>query len=131
MLSLLAFLIHFWLGPFAPASPALHSLVAGTVSAVKSGVLAGMGLPFEHQTPQPKVRSIDDMLNLGVLIGAGLALVFGLVAGMRKESRWGIYGALILGSAVFAMYAALIAAAIWLTVMLVLVVTAFIAGSLS
>lgn len=105
----------FWAGPFAPQQSVGVTLgeLAADIARSAARSVAGQAQP----EPVVQPRTIDDWLDLGVGVLAGLAIVTGVAAFLRRESRRvatsGIaLGGLAVGFQLFAWTVMMIAGAI-------------------
>jgi hypothetical protein len=78
-------LVIFWAGPFAPQQTAGVSLGELAADIAKSAARSVAGQPQPEPVAQP--RNIDDYLEIGVGILAGLAIVIGVAAFIRHEQK--------------------------------------------
>lgn len=79
---ILAFVL-FWAGPFAPQQSAGVSLGELAADIAKSAARSVVGQP--QPDPRAVARDIDDYLEIGVAVLAGLAIVAGLAGLVRGE----------------------------------------------
>lgn len=125
-IALLMGLIHYSMGPFSAPAPTVEKVIAEKIIAVKKGIIAGL----KGEEPQAAVvasRSVD-IDNSGIAL-AVVALLCAFIAGMRKENRWGIYGALCFGGGTLAFHALLFGIGVVLTILLILAVISFFTGT--
>ncbi len=83
--ALILTLVIFWAGPFAPQQTAGVSLGELAADIAKSAARSVAGQPQPEPAAQP--RNIDDYLEIGVGILAGLAIVIGVAAFIRHEQK--------------------------------------------
>ncbi|WP_353886788.1 hypothetical protein [uncultured Enterobacter sp.] len=94
VIALLLSLVQFTFGPFSTKSTTLEIVVAEKVSAVKKGIIAGIKGEQPAVEAKKKAFDIDSILiNSGIILSV-VALGLAFTAGMRKENRWGVSGAL-------------------------------------
>ncbi|WP_312971629.1 hypothetical protein [Atlantibacter sp.] len=127
-IALILGIFHFSMGPFTSPSQTLESVVAREVSAVKRGILTGL---TGKESTAPVVRqrlNVDKVLdNVGIGL-AVLALVCAFVGGMRKESRFGVSGALIFGGATLAFHMLVFSIGLVCGIILLLLIISWLAG---
>lgn len=98
-IALILGVFHFSLGPFTSPPETLESVVAREVAAVKRGIMTGL---MSKEAPEPVLRQrlnpdkILDNVGIGLAV---VALVCAFIGGMRKESHFGVSGALVFGGA--------------------------------
>ncbi len=118
--------VHFTFGPFQ-YRPSIEQVVAEQVAAVKKGVLAGLkGENVQSSTPKASKMDINGLLTITDVVLAAIALLLAAFGGMRKESRWSVYGALFFAGASLTFHAivasmALVSALVFLLIVLAVV----------
>ena len=112
VIALIIGLVHFSMGPFFSPPPTLENVIAEKVSAV-------------HK----KSIDIDQAVDTAGIAMAIAALLCAFIGGMRKESRWGICGALCFGGGTLAFHALLFGIGIVLGILLLLAIIAFLTGT--
>lgn len=103
--ALLLTLVVFWAGPFAPQQDAAVSVGELAAEIARSAARSIAGEPPPAPVAQP--LTIDDYLNIGLGVLAGIAIVLGVAALIRHEhtraAASGIaLGALAIGVQLFA-----------------------------
>lgn len=83
--ALILTLVIFWAGPFAPQQAPGVSIGELTADIAKSAVRSIAGQPQPEPVAQP--WNIDNYLEIGVGLLAGLAIVIGVAALIRHEQR--------------------------------------------
>ncbi|MDX5361475.1 MAG: hypothetical protein LPL00_08550 [Alphaproteobacteria bacterium] len=93
--ALIATLVVFWAGPFAPHPPAGVTIGELAAEIARSAARSVAGQP----QPEPVARAldIDDYLEIGVGVLAGLAIVLGVAALIRHERRAAAVSGIALG----------------------------------
>lgn len=130
VIALLTGLVHFSMGPFSSPSPTLENVIAEKVAAVKKGIQAGLkGETVPISETQKKSVDIDKIVDTAGIVMAIAALLCAFIGGMRKESRWGIYGALCFGGGTLAFHALLFGISIVLGILLLLAIISFLTGN--
>ncbi|CND44668.1 Inner membrane protein yidI [Yersinia pseudotuberculosis] len=131
VIALLVGIIHFTTGPLLFQQPTLENVVAQKVSAVKKGIIAG--LKGEKVTVTERHTNInpDKLLDAGGIVLAVVALVLGVIGGLRKESRWTINGALLFGGGTLAFHALLFGITVVCAILLIVLVISFLNNGLS
>jgi hypothetical protein len=97
--ALMLTIVVFWAGPFAPQQPIGETLgeIAADIAASAARSVAGQPQP----APEVQPRDLDDWLAVGVGALAGLAVILGLAAFLRREqARVATSGILLGGLAV-------------------------------
>jgi len=118
--------VHFTFGPFQHR-PSIEQVVAEQVAAVKKGVLAGLkGENVQSSTSKASKMDIDGLLTITDVVLAAIALLLAAFGGMRKESRWSVYGTLFFAGATLTFHAivagmALVSALVFLVIVLAVV----------
>ena len=128
-IALLMGLIHYSMGPFSAPAPTMEKVIAEKIIAVKKGIIAGL----KGEEPQAAVvasRSvdIDNVIDNSGIALAVVALLCAFIAGMRKENRWGVCGALCFGGGTLAFPALLVGLGVGLPTRLILSVLSFFTG---
>ena len=132
VIALLIGLVHFSMGPFSSPPPTLENVIAEKVSAVKKGIQAGLkGETVPVSDVQKKAVDIDHVVDTAGIAMAIAALLCAFIAGMRKENRWGIYGALCFGGGTLAFHALLFGISIVIGILLLLAIISFLTGNVS
>ena len=99
------------------------------VSAVKKGIIAVIKGEQPAVEAKKKAFDIDSILiNSGIILSV-VALGLAFTAGMLKENRWGVSGALFFSGATLAFHAALLAFGLIVAVLLLLLVISVVSGS--
>ena len=93
--ALILTLVVFWAGPFAPQQAAGVSLGELTADIAKSAARSVAGLPQPEPVARP--RTIDDHLEIGVGVLAGLAIILGVAALVRHERKRAALSGIALG----------------------------------
>jgi hypothetical protein len=88
-------MVVFWAGPFAPQQSAGVTLGELAADIAKSAARSVAGQP----QPQPvsPTRTIDDHLEIGVAVLAGLSIVLGVAALVRREQKRAAVSGIALG----------------------------------
>lgn len=128
-LALILGIVHFSLGPFSP-KPSLQTVVAGQVSAVKKGLIAGITGKQATAETDKKTVDIDKLVRNTGIITAIIALGLAFVGGMRKENRWGITGALVFGGGTLMFHAVLFGIGVICTILFLLLIVSVLNGNL-
>lgn len=81
--ALIATLVIVWAGPFAPQPPTGTGVGALAADIAKAAARSVAGRP--QPEPAAVARTIDDFLAIGVACLAGLAIVLGVAALVRRE----------------------------------------------
>ncbi|WP_171101676.1 MULTISPECIES: hypothetical protein [unclassified Ruegeria] len=84
-LALFAALFVFWAGPFAPQHSAGVTLGELAAEIGKSTLRAAAGL--DQPEPVAPTRDLDDLLQIGVAMLGGLAIVLSAIGFLRHERR--------------------------------------------
>ncbi|WP_171131845.1 MULTISPECIES: hypothetical protein [unclassified Ruegeria] len=84
-LALFAALFVFWAGPFAPQHSAGVTLGELAAEIGKSTLRAAAGL--DQPEPVAPTRDLDDLLQIGVAMLGGLAIVLSAMGFLRHERR--------------------------------------------
>lgn len=130
VIALIIGLVHFSMGPFFSPPPTLENVIAEKVSAVKRGIQAGLkGETVPISEVHKKSIDIDQAVDTAGIAMAIAALLCAFIGGMRKESRWGICGALCFGGGTLAFHALLFGIGIVLGILLLLAIIAFLTGT--
>ncbi|RED11274.1 hypothetical protein POI8812_01865 [Pontivivens insulae] len=98
--ALLVSLIVFLAGPFAPQQSVGVSLGELAAEIVSSASRSMAGL--EQPEPEVAARTIDDFLDIGIAVAATVAILFGIAALVRHESRRLAVSGIALGGFVIA-----------------------------
>ena len=93
--ALILTIVVFWAGPFAPQQEAGVTLGELAAEIAKSAARSVAGQP--QPDPVSPVRDIDDHLRIAVGILAGLAIVLGVAAWARQETRRAALSGIALG----------------------------------
>lgn len=93
--ALILTLVIFWAGPFAPQQTAGVSLGELAADIAKSAARSVAGQPQPEPVARP--RTIDDHLEIGVGVLAGLAIVLGVAALVRHERKRAALSGIALG----------------------------------
>lgn len=129
-IALLAGIIHFSAGPFS-SEKTLETRIAEKVVAVKKGVISGVrGHAIITPSSSPAINP-DKVIDIAGMTIAVVAVICGLVGGMRRENRWSVSGALCFGAGTLLFHALLFSIAIIFAIVLLIAVIAFFAGSLN
>ncbi|MGK9174524.1 hypothetical protein KXR87_15045 [Yokenella regensburgei] len=130
VIALLMGLIHSSMGPFSSPVPTVEKVIAEKITAVKKGIVAGLkGEEPQTYTVVNKPADIDKIVDNTGLVMAVMALLCAFIAGIRKENRWGIYGALCFGGGTLAFHALLFGIGVVFTILLILAIIAFFTGT--
>ena len=99
--ALLAVLVHFAAGPFAPVQDSAVTLGEFTARMGKAAFRDIFGLA----QPEPETLGwdVDRILKFAIMAVGGLAVLLGLAAFLRRESRKLAFSAVSLGAAAVAM----------------------------
>jgi len=128
--ALLMGLIHYSMGPFSAPAPSIEKVIAEKIIAVKKGIVAGLkGEEPQTNATANKPADIDKIIDNTGIVLAVVALFCAFIAGMRKEHRWGVYGALCFGGGTLAFHALLFGIGVVLTILLILAVISFFTGT--
>lgn len=93
--ALILTIVIFWAGPFAPQQTAGVTLGELAADIAKSAARSVAGQP--QPEPVAPARDIDDYLNIGVGVLAGLAIVLGVAAFIRNERKAAAVSGITLG----------------------------------
>jgi len=93
--ALILTLVVFWAGPFAPQQTAGVSIGELAADIAKSAARSVAGQP--QPAPVAPPRTIDDYLEIGVGVLAGLAIVLGVAAFVRHEHKRAALSGIALG----------------------------------
>lgn len=93
--ALILTLVVFWAGPFAPQQAAGVTLGELAADIAKSAARSVAGQP--QPAPVAPARDIDDYLAIGVGVLAGLAVVLGVAALIRRENARAAVSGIALG----------------------------------
>lgn len=93
--ALILTIVIFWAGPFAPQQSAGVSLGELAADIAKSAARSVAGQP--QPDPVAPARDIDDYLEIGTGLLAGLAIVIGIAALIRNERRPAAVSGIALG----------------------------------
>ena len=93
--ALILTLVIFWAGPFAPQQTAGVSLGELAADIAKSAARSVAGQP--QPEPVARSRTIDDHLEIGVAVLAGVAIVLGVASLIRHERRRAAVSGIALG----------------------------------
>ncbi|MCS3464805.1 MULTISPECIES: hypothetical protein [Citrobacter] len=121
-------IFHFSFGPFYAPQARLENVVAEKVSAVKKGIIAGLKGEKPLVTDKEETINIDKVLNNSSIALAVIALVCAFIGGMRRENRWGIYGAIIFGGGTLVFHTLLFGVALIFTIILIIMIFSFLSG---
>ncbi|WON78254.1 hypothetical protein [Serratia sp. UGAL515B_01] len=127
-IALILSIVHFTTGPFSSSPPTLESVVSEKVSAIKKGIVAGL------KGDKPPVATARSALNIDKVldnVGIGLAIVgllFAFIAGMRKENRWSVSGALFFGGGTLAFHALLFGISLVFGIILLILIFSWLGG---
>ncbi|PCD77886.1 hypothetical protein CLN94_00775 [Pseudothioclava arenosa] len=88
-------IVVFWAGPFAPQQSAGVSLGELAADIAKSAARSVAGKP--QPAPMAPARDIDDYLNIGVGVLAGIAIVIGVASIIRNEHKPAALSGIALG----------------------------------
>ncbi|EFE06404.1 hypothetical protein [Citrobacter youngae] len=127
-IALILGIFHFSFGPFSAPPPALESVVAEQVSAVKKGIIAGLKGEQPPVAAKKPAADIDKILDNSGIALAIIALACAFIGGMRKENRWGIRGALIFGGGTLAFHALLFGIGLICGIILLILIFSFLNG---
>ncbi len=127
-IALIMGIIHFSFGPFSTPPPTLESVIAEKTAEIKRGLLAG--IKGEKITTTQKKRTLMSIKSsiTAVSPSAIAALLCAFVAGMRKENRWSIRGALFFGSGTLAFHTLLFGIGIICGIVLIFLIFSFLTG---
>lgn len=100
--ALVMVLVILWAGPFAPQQSAGVSLGELAAEIAKSAARAASGQ--EQPATLPVTRDVDHYLKIAVAVLSGLAVVTGLAAFVRRESKRAAAAGIVLGAAAIALY---------------------------
>jgi hypothetical protein len=92
--TLVAALVIFWAGPFAPQQATGVTLGELAADVGKSALRSVAGLP--QPEPETLPRDLDDFLEIAVAVLGGLAIVLGVVSIVRHEPFRPAVGAIVL-----------------------------------
>ena len=95
--SLILTLVILWAGPFAPQQTAGVSIGELAAEIARSAARSVAGQP--QPAPVAMTRTLDDYLNIGVGVLAGLAVVLGVASLIRHEHRRAAVSGIGLGAA--------------------------------
>ncbi|PWW04666.1 hypothetical protein [Mangrovibacter plantisponsor] len=126
--ALILSIFHFTAGPFTSPAQSLERTVAEKVSAVKSGIIAGLK---GQEPPAPAKKhwpNIDTVLTNASIGLAAVALLCAFIGGLCKESSWCVNGALFFGSSTLVFYAFLVWAALVCTLLILFIIVSFFTG---
>lgn len=101
-IALLASVIHLSAGPFAPQKSAEQTIAETAVGIKEAAKRAITGEAAPPPVEQPR-HDIDEILQVAVLIGAGLAMALALVALVRQEQQRPAFAGFTLGTGVILM----------------------------
>lgn len=93
--ALILTLVVFWAGPFAPQQTAGVGLGELAADIARSAARSVAGHPQPEPVAQP--RTIDDHLEVGVGLLAGLAIVLGVAGLVRNERKRAALSGITLG----------------------------------
>ena len=93
--ALILTLVIFWAGPFAPQQTAGVTLGELAADIAKSAARSMAGQPQPEPVSQP--LTIDDYLEIGIGVLAGLAVVIGMAALIRHEQKRAAISGIALG----------------------------------
>ncbi|MCP1335275.1 hypothetical protein [Futiania mangrovi] len=93
--ALIATLVIFWAGPFAPQQPAGVTIGELAAEIARSAARSMAGQPQPEPVAHP--RTVDDYLEIGAGVLAGLAIVLGVAALIRHERRAATVSGIALG----------------------------------
>jgi len=93
--ALILTLVVFWAGPFAPQQAAGVSLGELAADIAKSAARSVAGQPQPGPVAQP--RTIDDYLEIGVALLAGVAIILGVASFVRHERKRAALSGIALG----------------------------------
>lgn len=128
-IALILGILHFSLGPFSP-KPTLQTVVAGQVSAVKKGLIAGITGKQTTAETDKKTVDIDKVIRNTGIVTAVIALGLAFIGGMRKENRWGITGALVFAGGTLMFHAVLFGIGLICAILFLLLIISILNGSL-
>lgn len=94
-IALILTIVIFWAGPFAPQQSAGVSLGEIAADIAKSAARSVVGQPQPDPVSPP--RDIDDYLEIGIGLLAGLAIVLGVASFIRNERRRAALSGIALG----------------------------------
>ncbi|MDO6406471.1 hypothetical protein [Pantoea phytobeneficialis] len=126
--ALMLSVFHFTVGPFTSPTQTLEHIVAHKVSAVKTGIIAGLRGEVPPVTDRRSTPDIDALLDNAGIGMAIIALLCAFIGGIRKESAWSVSGAMLFGGSTLAFYAFLLYVGLICTVLLIFLVVSWFAG---
>ena len=116
-IAFLVAIIHFWAGPFEQ-QPALETVVAETAVEIRDATIRA--IRGEEQPVKPKPEAgIDTMIDIGVAVLGGLAVVLGGIAFIRHENKRAVMVGAGLGASAIAFQFVVWMVAVIIVVMLV------------
>lgn len=117
-------LVHFWAGPFSVLP--IEVTIANKAAAIKTATLAALQGKTVVNSHAEKEYSIDTMLYILVTVLGLTGAVMGFIAGICKENKWAIYGALTLGLGAIAFQIATIWFALIFAIFLLMCLVSFL-----
>ena len=100
-LALLAALVHFYAGPFAP-QPTMEQTVAEKAVAIRDATVAALKGEEVESAARKSSIDTDKAIMIGTSVLGGLAIILGVFGFARDESMKVALGAGVLGSAAIA-----------------------------
>jgi hypothetical protein len=98
--ALLAAIVTFWAGPFAP-QPAFEDVLIETATNIRDAAVRSMR-GEEAPQPQRPARDIDDILQIVISALGGIAIILAVVGFVREESKRPIAAGFVLGAGAIA-----------------------------
>lgn len=129
VIALMMGIIHFSFGPFSAPPPTLESVIAERTAAVKRGLIAGLKGEKITTVEKKEAIDVDKLFKHGGIALAVAALICAFIAGMRKESGWGISGALVFGGGTLAFHLLLFGIGLICGLLLLFIIFAFLTGN--
>lgn len=126
--ALMLSVFHFTAGPFTSPTQTLEHIVADKVSAVKTGIIAGLKGEEPHSDPRKSTPDIDALLDNAGIGMAIIALLCAFIGGIRKESTWSVSGAMLFGGSTLAFYAILLYVGLICAVLIIFLVVSWFAA---
>ena len=107
-IALIAVLVHFYAGPFAPQKP-IERTVAETAVAIRDATVAALrGEEYEEEAAQ-RDFDIDRAFSVGAAVLGGIAVILGVVGFAKGEPTRAAGGAAVLGAGAIAFQFAIVA----------------------